>query len=119
MGTAFLAEVPDLVKGYDWSVELVFDEPTFAAGDVLRAEIRRLPTDESRLGELTTAAGTLAVLDAQTLAVTIPGAMSADWLATRIRLDFAHVNQSPAELLAVTLDVPAVLPITRSSSPWP
>lgn len=115
MASAFLAEVPDLVKGYDWSVELVFDEPTFAPGDVLRSQIRRIPTDEVPLGELTTAAGTLQVLDVRTLAVTIPGAMSADWLATRIRLDFARTSTSPAELLPVTLDVPAVLPITRSS----
>lgn len=112
MATEFV-DISDILKGYAWACEIAFDAPMFLPGTAIAAQIRRVPLDAEALGALSTGAGTIAVLDDRTIAVTIPGAMSRDWVATRVRIDFVRTDPQPPEHLGVELDIAAVQPQTR------
>lgn len=109
----FTAQLEAIQAGYDWEPCIAFVAPLFEGEDTpsLIADIADASTGEIR-GTLSSDDGTLTVLDASTVGVRIPGAMSKDWPAGSIVFDVAWQNADPARLMAFRVTASVQRPVT-------
>lgn len=108
-------EVVPVARGYAYPFRLKVagPEPIFPVGSTFRAELRPYPGAATAAGVLTTASGTLARIDDETLEVRLTAAMTAAFRNTVVYLDLVRTDPSPDVWVGVQLRLPVVVPITQ------
>lgn len=87
-----------------------------AGGAEFKADVRVAnPISGTPLETLTTADGTIARVDDDTIELTIPGTSSATWSAGIVALDVVRTDGVEPAHLGFTLYIPVTLPVTSAT----
>ena len=104
-----------IVAGYEWRlrVQVTATPARFPVGVALRAQLRTAMGAANALATLSTADGSIARIDNNTIELVIAGSVSASWRSPVIVCDVIRIDLAEPQHGGFRLRIPVVQPVTR------
>jgi hypothetical protein len=111
--TLTIQEGPVILIGYEYRLQLQAEADLFPNGASFAGHVRSAISAATVVAELSSGAGSVLRVDARTLEIVLPPAVTAGLAPGGVVLDLVRTDLEPDRHLGFVLEIPVALPATR------